>query len=340
MKQKRIEALITKAKETSFSGHILMVDQHAHIHEWCIGFENRHTQTPITSQSVFAIASGTKFLTALAIGRLINQGLVSLDTYANSIVDLKIPGYRTDIQIKHLLSHTSGMPDYLDESKDPDPHALNIDNQKLLTTKDYLTYFPAQPMDFLPGTRFKYHNGAYVYLALIIEKLTGSTYQDHINQVILKPLGITKSGIFSASTNMPNKVMGYLDQTRQNTHIGHIPEMAGGDGGAYMNAYDFKKVADAFLDGRIISHELVKAFMTPVATANLEHGIHYGLGLWLKQTGDIFMPYIEGGDAGVSFKCVFHPERRGYYWMVSNTGEGVWKLVDMFDQVAFPHIKK
>lgn len=341
MKEKqRIEALSDKAKDISFSGHIVLARQQDIIDELCMGFENRVTQTPITPQSIFAIASGTKFLTALAIGRLIDQGLLSLETRAQSIVDLKMPGYHRDILIKHLLSHTSGMPDYLDESKDDETDALNIDNRKLLTTKDYLSYFPDQPMDFSPGMRFKYHNGAYVYLAMIIEHLTGSTYQDYINQVMLKPLGITRSGIFAASANLPSKVIGYLDQTGQDTHIGHIPEMAGGDGGAYLNAYDFKTVVDAFLDGRIVSPDMARSFMTPMATANQEAGIHYGLGLWLKDTQKGLVPYVEGGDAGVSFKCVFHPDQRDYFWMVSNTGDGVWKLVDIFDQIAFQDTKK
>ena len=334
-KKQRIEAFVKKAKDISFSGHIVLARQQEIIDELCMGFENRVTQTPITPESIFAIASGTKFLTALAVGRLIDQGLLSLETRAQSIVDLKRPGYHQDIQIKHLLSHTSGMPDYLDESKDDESDTLNIDNRQLLTTKDYLAYFPDQPMDFLPGTRFKYHNGAYVYLAMIIEHLTGSTYQDHLNQVILKPLCISRSGIFAASADLPHKVMGYLDQTGQNTHIGHIPEMAGGDGGAYLNAYDFKIVVDAFLDGHIVSLDMARSLMTPMATANQEAGIHYGLGLWLKKTCEGYVPYVEGGDVGVSFKCVFYPDRRGYYWIASNTSDGVWKLVDIFDQIAF-----
>ncbi len=159
-----------EAIKQKFNGHMLIIKNDEIIFEHTQGFQNQAKNIKISNQTIFHIASGTKFLTALAIGKLIDQKQLTLDAYAKDIVDLNIDSSFNKIQIKHLLSHTSGIPDYLDESIDD--YSAHIENKHLLKTSDYLKYFPKKPLEFEPGKQFKYNNSAYVYLALIIEKLT------------------------------------------------------------------------------------------------------------------------------------------------------------------------
>ncbi len=329
------QILINQAIKQSFSGQIIFIENHHKTVEFFQGYANKEKNSLVHLSSVFAIASGTKFLTALAIGKLIDQNKLSLDSYAKDILDLCIKTYDGTIQIKHLLSHTSGLPDYLDESFETEEAYDKIDNTSLLKTTDYLKYFPQESNEFKPGTKFKYNNSAYVYLALIIEKITGMTYQDYVNKEILQPFEITRGGVFSTDALHDDCVVGYIDKNYEKTNFEAIPVVSGGDGGAYMNAYDFKTIIDAFINGDIISKELARIFMKPQIQVNEEKNIYYGLGLWLKKINNSIIPYLEGNDPGISFKCVFNPSQSSFYWIVSNTEHGVWNCVDAFDNAAF-----
>jgi CubicO group peptidase (beta-lactamase class C family) len=331
MDQHLIHELIALAKKKRFNGHILIIEKNQS-YELCLGIENHEKNRLITKNSMFPIASGTKFLTALAIGQLIDSKKLSLDTKVNEVLDLDRYPYDKDVQIKHLLSHTSGLPDYLDESLN---QVLDIDNQNLVNVSDYLKYFPKEKMESIPGSSFKYHNGAYVYLALIIETIAKMSYEKYINERLLKPLKINHSGVFFTSQDQPNKVMGYIDLDKKQTHVGHIPEMAGGDGGAYMNAYDFHNLLQAFTHNNILSESLTQAFCTPQIAVDDQNKLYYGYGLWLKKSDKQYIPYLVGVDAGISFKSVFYPKEDCFYWMVTNTSEPMDDLIEIFDQLAF-----
>jgi CubicO group peptidase (beta-lactamase class C family) len=320
--------LKSEAFEKEFNGHMLIIKNDHILFEHVQGFHNKEKNIPISNQSIFHIASGTKFLSALAIGMLIDQKKLTLNTSAKDIVDLKIDMKGYDIKIKHLLSHTSGLPDYLDESIEN--YSAHIQNHELLKTTDYLKYFPNRPLEFEPGKQFKYNNGAYVYLALIIEKLTKMSYQDFINQVLLKPLDITRSGVFSTNKQSNDVAIGYVDKALKETHFDFIPVMAGGDGGAVLSAHDLIKISFAFYQKKIISKELKNIFIKPYIEVNKKRNLYYGFGLWIHQENEQMIPYLEGGDAGVSFRAYFLPNHLG--WIASNTNHGVWDMIDSFHQ--------
>lgn len=323
----RFSILTQMAKDKKFSGHIYITDGHESF-ELCKGLENHVTKSLITKDSVFPIASGTKFLTALAIGMLIDQGKFTLDSYAKDILDLDISSYDPHIQIKHLLSHSSGIPDYLDDTIQD---ITKIDNLKLLSIEDYISYFPHSKMEFIPGSKFRYNDGAFVYLALIIEKVSHMSYQTFINEYLLKPLNISQSGVFNTSLEKKHKVMGYIDSKRTIPHIGYIPEMAGGDGGAYMNAYDFHIITRSFLDGKIICSTLVKEFMTPQIKTDEGDDIFYGYGLWLKKCNNDYIPYVIGVDAGIRFKSMFI--KNHFYFIATNTNDDIWDMMKEMDKI-------
>jgi len=328
MDNNKFKQLITLAKSKNFSGHMLIIDEDQTF-EFCQGYEDLEKENLITAESIFPIASGTKFLTALAIGQLIDQKKITLDTYVKDVLDLNIKSYAPDIKIKHLLSHTSGIPDYLDERIND---LSKINNLKLCKVNDYIKLFPHGDMEFKPGSKFTYNDGGFVYLALIIEEVSKMSYQEYINHHLLKPLMIDRSGIFSTSSQHPHKVMGFINQDRTLTHIGHIPEMSGGDGGAYMNAYDFHQMIQAFLKGQIISHSLVELFTTPQIHVNEEENLYYGYGLWLKKCGQTYIPHVIGVDSGVRFKSMF--TNQTFYYVVSNTNDDIWDIMNEIENIA------
>ena len=330
MNQELIDKLFRDAKDQGFNGQIVFIE-HGKRYEYLSGIEDINKHTMLSSRSIFAVASGTKFLTALAIGQLIDQKKFDLESKAKDILDLGFDMYDADVKIKHLLSHTSGLPDYLDESEEDHPL---IDNQAIKNVSDYLHYFPNRKMDFKPGTQFKYNNSAFVYLALIIEKVTGISYQKYINEQLLKPLGISKSGIYLTSLDFQDKAMGYVDLKDKKTYIGYIPESSGGDGGAYMHADECYQLFYALMKGHILSKSLTKAFLTPQILANEQQEEWYGYGVWLKKKDQEYIPFVIGVDPGIRMKAYYHGKNDRFSWIVTNIESDVWRLFHQFDIVT------
>ena len=154
------------------------------------GYADLKTLEKIDSLTMFAIASNTKMFTAIGLMQLRNKGLLDLDDpvykYVPEILEIKSFEEATPnlISIRHLLTHTSGLPVepwYFDWSKRPMLNDI-IENLHNLTL--------ALP----PSTRFKYSNLAYTIIGKIIENVTGMTYEDYITKHVLAPIGMTNSG--------------------------------------------------------------------------------------------------------------------------------------------------
>lgn len=333
LKQQQIKQIGQMVQNHDYQG--IFAEYHGDFETYCYinGKIDRETQTPIQKDTLFGIASGTKFFTALAIGQLIDEGKLTLETRALDVFDLGNPLLDRGMTIRHLLNHTSGLPDYLDESIAPEAceSALTVPNHLLITPYDYLPMFPYKANTSKPGEVFKYNNGAYIFLAIIIEKLSGMTYKEYINEKFLRPLGFSRSGVYTVN-NLPfNAAKGYYQEDGveyENTE--KMPYQAGGDGGIYTTLMEMKKLWELFLDEKILSQPLVEAYLKPDVCPYPDLGIYYGLGMWLKkevtELGETFIPYLTGSDIGVSFKTSYHPTLKRFICHISNTSEGVWEL--------------
>src|SRR5258706_1352740 len=115
-------------EEHAFSGVISIRQHGAVLYERATGYADRSNKIANTLATRFGIASGTKFFTALAIGKLIAAQKLTFDTQLKDCVALDFPSYAPEITIRNLLTHTSGVPDYLDEEKrsDIDSFALSV----------------------------------------------------------------------------------------------------------------------------------------------------------------------------------------------------------------------
>src|ERR687893_1658355 len=147
----------------AFSGVVDIRRQDTVLYARAAGYADRSHKIENTLETRFGIASGTKFFTALAIGKLIEAGKLSFSTRLKDCIALDFPRYSPEITIRHLLTHTSGVPDYYDEEKitDFDNFTLSIPWYELRGPGDYLAAFPDEDMKFAPGERFSYSNGGY-----------------------------------------------------------------------------------------------------------------------------------------------------------------------------------
>lgn len=329
------EEMMRILHDSKFQGVVSIEEGNQVIFQYTSGMEDRDKKIPINKDTLFAVASGTKFLTALAIGKLIDQKKLSLDTKAKDIYDLKMDWINSDITIKHLLSHTSGMSDYLDEDllDDTKPIYFEVAYKDLINPKDFIPIFSKDKEKFSPGERFNYNNQGYVYLAIIIEEVSKISYKDYINNEILKPLRIIKSGIYHLNDFPEHTALGYLSHEDSTTNFDLLPYQAGGDGGAIMNLCDMKKLWESFFNFQIISPGLVDQFMHPQVVVDEKTDNYYGLGLWLKKEKDGIFPILYGGDPGISFTTSYHPILKKFKFAVSNTSEGVWDIFDEYKKL-------
>src|SRR5262249_40568407 len=335
------QAKLKKRLDTSidahaFSGVISIRHKDTVLYERTAGYADRSNKIANTVATRFGIASGTKFLTALAIGKLIAAQKLSFSTKVKDCIALNFPRYSPEITIRHLLTHTSGIPDYYDEEKiaDVDTFTLSTPWYALKGPRDYLAVFPDEPMKFTPGERFSYSNGGYILLGVVIEELTSMRYQEFVEQAIFQAIGMTQSGYFALNKLPEKTALGYVEEAEGwRTNIYNLPIVGASDGGAFTTVQDVATLWKAFWGYEIIPKAVVEIYAKPYVKAETkrEH-TYYGHGLWIREDeGRNREEYITGCDAGVSFKSLVNQDTELLVTVISNTTHGAWPVIKDID---------
>ena len=325
------DAVDALADRTRFSGVVRV--EHADGIELAkpYGFADRGHRIPNTIDTQFAIASGTKGMTALAVVSLIEAGSLDLATPARSLLGGDLPFIRDDVTIEHLLSHRSGIGDYLDEEAEHEitDHLMPVPVHELATTEEYLAVLDGHSTAFPPGERFAYCNGGYVVLALIAERASGVPFLELMRRRVCGPAGMGDTE-FLRSDELPGRAaLGYLSVDGSRTNVFHLPVRGSGDGGIYSTAADISSLWRAFFAGRIVSRDWVAEMVRPRSDVPRDSR-RYGLGFWLHASRDVVM--LVGSDAGVSFRSVHDPASTTTHTVISNTSDGAWPVTDLLDE--------
>jgi CubicO group peptidase (beta-lactamase class C family) len=272
----------------------------------------------------FAIASGTKGLTALAVMSLVEEGVLALDTTAREVLGDDLPLIRADVTVEHLLAHRSGIGDYFDENVQHDisDYVLPVSVHTLADTEAFLAVLDGFPTKFAPDERFAYNNGGFVVLALIAERASGTGFHELVHDRVCAPAGMVDTEFLRSDHATGRTALGYLPDGR--TNVFHLPVRGSGDGGIYSTAADFSAFWLALFDGRIVSKAAVEAMIRPRSAVPAE-SMRYGLGFWLHESSDVVL--LEGCDAGVSFRSTHDPATGLTTTVLSNTSNGAWPLV-------------
>jgi CubicO group peptidase (beta-lactamase class C family) len=324
------DAVDALADRTRFSG-VVRVDHAGSIElAKAYGFADRGHRIPNTTDTQFAIASGTKALTSLAVVSLIEEGSLDLATTARSLLGGDLPLIRDDVTIEHLLLHRSGIGDYLDEVEhEVTDNLMPVPVHELATTEEYLAVLGGHVTKFPPGERFAYCNGGYVVLALIAERTSGVPFHELVRRRVCGPAGMGDTG-FLRSDELPGRAaLGYLTVDGSRTNVFHLPVRGSGDGGIYSTAADVSSLWSAFFAGRIVSTDWVAEMVRPRSVDRRDWS-RYGLGFWLHASRDIVM--LEGSDAGVSFRSVHDPASTTTHTVISNTSDGAWPIADLLGE--------
>jgi CubicO group peptidase (beta-lactamase class C family) len=324
---REVEELVA---EQGFSGVIRVDGADGVLFESAHGLANRAYGIANTTTTRFAVASGTKTLTALAVVSLIDEGTLSLATTARSLLGADLPLIADDVTVEHLLTHRSGIGDYLDEQAHPDvdEYVMPVPVHQLVTAESYLAVLDGHPTVYSAGDRFTYNNGGYVVLAILAERASGTPYHDLVMDRVCHPAGMRHTDFPRSDEPTADLARGYLgNPAREN--VLHLPLRGVGDGGIASTTADVHEMWEAFFAGRIVSPEWVGEMVRPHG-ANPEGGERYGIGFWLHATSDAVM--LEGMDAGISFRSVRYPATRITHTVISNTSDGAWPITKHLEQ--------
>ena len=316
------------AEEKAFSG-VVRVDRRGVTElEVAYGLADRAHGIPATPATRFAVASGNKGLTALVVMQLIDAGRLTLSTPAREVLGTDLPLIADDVTIEHLLTHRSGIGDYLDEEVDVDldrDYLLPVPVQHLAAVESFVPLLDGHPPKFAAGERFSYCNGGYVVLALIAERVTGVSYHDLVEQRVCVPAGMTKTSFLRTDELPGDAAVGYvIVDGRYRSNVFHLPVRGTGDGGIYTTVGDMAAFWSALFGGAIVSTDVVAEMTRPRATDDEEPHCRYGLGFWLHpSTAAVF---LEGCDSGVSFRSVHDPGQELTHTVIANTTSGAWDI--------------
>ena len=314
--------------ESAFSGVATIDVAGQRVLERCEGFSHRALQVPMTAGARIAIASGSKTFTALAVMRLVEDGTLQLDEPARRLLGDDLPLIDDRVTIRHLITHTSGIGDYLDENSDWEvsDYVMSLPVHTLTTAEAFLPMLAGHPQAFAPGEQFAYCNGAYVVLAILLERATGETYQNLVRRLVFEPAGMERTDFLPLNDLPADAALGYLFGEGNLVNTLHLPVLGNGDGGAFTTADDLHRFWLALVDGRIVSPATFEAMAHPQQDVPAED-LRFGLGLWIHRTHPVLI--LEGHDAGASFRSTHLIEARTTVSVLGNSSEGAWPVVSV-----------
>lgn len=318
--------------DAGFRGAILIKDG-GESFEYVNGYRDFANELPNTVDTKFASASAGKVFVAVGILQLIEKGVLSFDDTLGGLIDIDWKGVDRSVTVGELLNHTSGVPDYFDESVMEEYEELWTDfpNYKIRHNSDLLPLFIDKPMMYPRGARFQYNNTGYVILAMLIEKLTGMEFDEYLKKNVFDVCGMTGTGYYELD-KLPGKcAVNYLycnsaDDLR--TNIFCVDAKGTGAGGAFITVGDIVLFWNALIDGKLISREMFEK-MTSKQSGDGEdpEESFYGYGVWIiDRSGRKDIPYFQGCDPGVSFISEYDPDTGRICVLVSNYGDNVWSI--------------
>lgn len=290
------------------------------------GLADRRHGIPVTPDSQVAIASGSKGMTALAVMSLVEDGTLALGTTARSLLGTDLPLIADDVTVEHLLAHTSGIGDYLDEDDDVpiSAYAMTVPVQHLAATEQFLAVLDGFPTAFPAGQKFFYCNGGYVVLALLAERESGVPFHDLVRQRVCAPAGLVDTDFLRSDALPGRAALGYVEMDGEwRTNVFHLPVLGTGDGGIYTTGADVHRFWTALFAGEIVRPETVAQMVYPRSTAPYD-ARRYGLGFWVHPTRDVVQ--LEGYDAGASFLSTHDPAEGLTVTVAGTTAEAAWPL--------------
>ncbi len=334
--QEDIDALYEEYNNSDTPGiAVSVIKDNKVIYQKGFGMANLEYGISITEKTKFHVASLSKQFTAFIILKLEDEGLLSINDDIRTYIP-ELPNYGNTVTINHLLTHSSGIPDQwrllemagwrLDDVIKTEQVFKLIKNQKKL--------------NFAPGDSFKYSNSGYTLLAIIVERLTKTSFANYAKQTIFEPLRMNDSFFYDDHEVMvANRAYSYKkvnDQLKKsNLNFATV-----GPTSLFTTIEDMNKWAHNF-KSMIIGNERIFQSMNQKAQKNNGSISGYAKGQFVKKHKGFKMIYHSGSDAG--YRCYFarFPELGYEFTLFANASyisayDEIFKLIDYYMQDQYP----
>ena len=253
------------ARVNRFSGTILLARKGVPIIAKGYGWANAEWEVPNTPQTKFRLGSITKQFTSMAILQLQEQGKLKVQDPICSYVS-PCPDSWKPVTIHHLLTHTSGIPSYTGFPTYMDTMMVPR------TVGQIVASFRDLPLEFEPGAQFKYDNSGYFLLGVILEKVSGKSYESVLRDQIFAPLGMKDSGYDTSSAILPRRAAGYTRDGSDVVNAAYLDMVQPFAAGAlYSTVEDLLKWDQALYTDKLLPVAARASLFTP-----FKNGYAYG----------------------------------------------------------------
>jgi len=302
---------------------VLVVSKGDIIQEEVFGMAHLEESRRVTPETNFRLASVTKQFTAMGIMMLVEEGSLALDQSIRTVFP-ELPAFMEAITVQHLLQHQSGLQDY--ESLVPDGFEGQVVDSDVL---DIMV--GTQDLRFSPGTDYSYSNSGYALLALIIERISGQSFDGFLDARIFTPLEMDGTVAFTDGVNdVSNRAYGYtVDSSGVSFSDQSSTSAVLGDGGIYSSIRDLYKWDQALYGDALVSAEMMTKAWTPGLS-------NYGFG-WRIQTVNGHRRLSHTGSSR-GFRTVIHRFPDAELTIVILTNRNGPAVADLAEQIAVRHL--
>jgi len=278
------------------------------------GLANMEYDIPITSASIFDIASVSKQFAGLAISMLVQQGKISLSDDIHKYVP-EVPDFGQTITINHLVHHTSGIRDW--------PEGLNVAGWRWnedFSFEDIKRMIKHQKdLDFVPGTKFSYSNTGYNLLAMIVERVTGKSFREWTRENIFTPMQMTNSHFHDKESELV-KNMAYSYHKENDGYQKYMTGLtAVGSSSLFTNVDDLCKWVVNF-EARVVAKDPIYLRMLETVPLNNGEKNTYAFGLALEESSGLKTVSHTGGWAGYRTVILNFPDEKVSVILLGNGG--------------------
>ncbi len=310
-----------------FSGAVLIAQESEIRLEEAYGLADQSLAIPNQIDTKFNLGSMNKMFTAVAILQLMESDKLSLeDTIIQHIPDYPNTEVATVVTIHQLLTHTSGLGDVFTEEFSANPHQYR-------SNADFLPLFVNEPLQFQPGEQFSYSNAGYVVLGLIIERVSGQSYDEYIQQNIYDPSGMVNTGAFEIDADTPNLAVGYTTRNIWGNETGILtsntalmPGEGFAAGGGYSTVEDLLNFRNALLSFELLNPESTELLLTGKVV--VRENSNYAYGFFDRVVAGQRVVGHGGGAPGVCSSLNMYPDTGYTVIVLSNSDNGCILVLD------------
>jgi CubicO group peptidase (beta-lactamase class C family) len=327
----KIQEVLTLAhKYRQFNGTALVAENGKVIYKGGFGMANMEWAIPNTPDTKFRLGSITKQFTSMLTLQLVEQNKIKLDAKISDY----LPDYRKDtgqkVTIHNLLTHTSGIPNYTAQ-----PGFFENVSRNPFKVNEFVKKYASGDLEFEPGSKYNYSNSGYFLLGAIIERVTGKTYEQVLQENIFGPLDMKNSGYDHSDTIVAKRAAGYRKTLDGYTNAAYLDTSI-----PYAAGSLYSTVEDLYLwDQALYTDKLISAKTKELMYKPFLEDYAYG---WVVTNASfklndqpVQIITHDGGINGFSTTIVRFPKEKHLIVLLDNTGQNVARVSDRIAKILY-----